>query len=435
MCAKNIWNLFLPVIFFVVISGCAISNQGAVDYRYNRPGTTGGELQPKYISISNAKNRIVAGDPIAVSIKQVFVKDFSEFRSLLRIARREPTSGDIAIVASTCEDPCARKFGSDGVRNSKVIYYSNDVRRGQFLNFSNLHGVYGPISYSGHPFKMDVYIIELDADGTQLSNLAGNLATLGETFYPPAHPVTSILSSLAEVFIQDDLDDTAMAFSFDLKSLAESADAANPDTAFLEAGNYIIVRSEDRSKQIPWSELSFNTSVGRVVYKSCAGELEPIESCYYLDNSYVVVEITKAASAMANDSQQMLFSTLRNTISGAGGAMNSQVSSESVAKIKESLESLEVRSAASGYLSGIKNSAANSFERKTLVFEFVTLWFDGSRSVLASDVNLVAGQVRAFLGQCSGITVEERVGYHDAVKSRNTTNKPELIRALENCSA
>ena len=434
MCAKSIWNLFLPVILFALTSGCAISNQGAVDYRYNRPGSTSGELQPKYISLSNAKNKIVAGDPIAVSIKQVFVKDFSEFRSLLRIARREPTSGDIAIVASTCEDPCARKFGSDGIRNSKVIYYSNDVRRGQFLNFSNLHGVYGPISYNGNPFKMDIYIVELDADGNQLSNLAGNLAMLGETFYPPAHPATSILSSLADVFIQDDLDDNAMAFSFDLKSLAVSADAVNPDTAFLEAGNYIVVRSEDRSKQIPWSELSFNTSVGRVVYKSCAGQLEPAESCYYLDNSYVVVEITKAASAMANDSQQMLFSTLKSTLSGAGGAMNSQVSSESITKVKESLESLEVRTAVSGYLSGIKSSAANSFERKRLAFEFVTLWFDGNRKVLVSDVNLVAGQVSDFLGRCSGITVEERVGYHDAVKSRSAVNKPNLIQTLESCS-
>jgi len=416
----------------VVVSGCAISNQGAVDYRYNRPGSSS-ELQPKYISASNANNKIVAGDPISVSIKQVFVKDFSEFRSLLRIARNEPTSGDIAIVASTCEDPCSRKFGSDGVKNSKVIYYSDDVRRGQFLNFSNLHGVYGPITYNGNPFKMDIYIVELDADGTQLTNLAENLAILGETFYPPAHPASSILSSLADVFIKDDQDDTAMAFSFDLKSMSATTAAVNPDTAILEAGNYIIIRSEDRSKQIPWTELSFNNHVGRVVYKSCKDDVEPVDSCFYLDNSYVVVEITKADNAIANDSQQMLFSALKNTISGSGGTMNSQVSAESISKIKESLDSLEVRTAASEFLSKIKNNTTGSLERKSSAFGFSTLWFDGSMSVLGADVNFIAIQVSNILGDCSGVTVEEKVSIHEAVKSRSTTSIPNIIQVFEKC--
>ena len=89
MCAKSIWNLFLPVILFALTSGCAISNQGAVDYRYNRPGSTSGELQPKYISLSNAKNKIVAGDPIAVSICSMVARESSPVVRFLRWERNK----------------------------------------------------------------------------------------------------------------------------------------------------------------------------------------------------------------------------------------------------------------------------------------------------------------------------------------------------------
>lgn len=416
-------------------SACAISNQGVVDYRYNRPGINQGKLNPKYIRSEDAANLISAGDPITVSLKQVFVKDFTEYRSLLRIARNEPTTGDIAIVSSTCEDPCNRKFGSDGIKSSKVIFYSNDVRRGQFLNLSNLHGVFGPITYGGNPLKFDFYIIELDTDGTQLRNLAANLAGLGETFYPPAHPATAILSSLAEVFIKDDQDDNIFTFSFDLKSPAAESSTANPSSAAIEAGNYVLIRSEDRTKQIPWSTLAYNDSTGRVVYSRCALTPEPTEDCFYTSNSYMVIEVSKAKNAVSNDAQQIIFSALKSSIAATGPSiLNNQLTAEKMQEIRNSLESTEIRGRVLQTIKTIKESPADSQKRKLAALNLASIWFDSKKTVLPSDTSIVAIQTDDLFGRCVGLSTDNAILYQDAVRARNIADKAAFVNTLAQCS-
>ena len=416
-------------------SACAISNQGAVDYRYNRPDTHQGSLNPKYIRSEAAANLISAGDPITVSLKQVFIKDFIEYRSLLRVVRNEPTTGDIAIVSSTCEDPCNRKFGNDGIKNSKVIFYSNDVRRGQFLNLSNLHGVFGPITYGGNPLKLDFYIIELDTDGTQLRNLAANLAGLGETFYPPAHPATAILSSLAEVFIKDDQDDNIFTFSFDLKSPTDEKPTANPSSAAIEAGNYVLIRSEDRTKQIPWSSLAYNDATGRVVNSRCALMFEPADDCFYTDNSYMVIEVSKAKTAANNDAQQIIFSALKSSIAATGPSLlNNQLTAEKMQEIRNSLESTEIRGRAVHTLKTIKDSPPDSQERKRATLNLASIWFDESKVTLPSDTSMVAIQADDLLGRCMGLSTEDALLYQDAIRTRKVANKAALVNTLVECS-
>ncbi|WP_210639351.1 hypothetical protein [Pseudomonas sp. Tri1] len=430
-------STFANVVLLSLItlcSACAISNQGTVDYRYNRPGTNQGILNPKYIRSEAAANLISAGDPITVSLKQVFVKDFTEYRSLLRVIRNEPTTGDIAIVSSTCEDPCNRKFGSDGIKSSKVIFYSNDVRRGQFLNLSNLHGVFGPITYGGNPLKFDFYIIELDTDGTQLRNLAANLAGLGETFYPPAHPATAILSSLAEVFIKDDQDDNIFTFSFDLKSPTTENSTINPSSAAIEAGNYVLIRSEDRTQQIPWSILAYNDATGRVVHSRCASMIEPTADCFYTDNSYMVIEVSKAKNAVSNDAQQIIFSALKSSITATGPSiLNNQLTAEKMQEIRNSLESTEIRGRTVHLLKAIKDSPPDSQRRRLETLNLASIWFDGSKTILPSDTSIVAAQANDLLGQCAGLSTEDALLYQDAIRTRTLVNKAAFVNALVQC--
>ena len=428
----NFSNLkVLAIPFAALICGCAITNQGAIDYRIERPDGSGGSLSPKYTKANSLYGHLESGDALSVSLKQVFIKDLTEGRSALRYIRGEPATADVAIVASACENPCARKFGAEGVRNSKVIFYSNDVREGQYLNLSNLHGVYGPIAYNGNPFKVDIYIIELDESGEKVRNLLGSLASLGQTFYPPAHPAATVLSALAETFIQDDQDDNVFTYSFDL--VAKNPDSKNPSTAHLEVGDYVLIRSEDRSKIIPWKELSLNKSVGRVVKNSsdCTTTTEPDTSCYYTENSYVVLEVSKAGSSIATDSQQVVFSALRSQLDSSSG--NMEITSQQIDAIKNSLESVEARDKAKGSISDLTESPPNSSGRRAAALNFVSTWFDPNINVEEHDKQLIIKRTNKMLGGCANLSATEIATYQDEIKNRTTASKPSLISALYSC--
>lgn len=423
---------FILPLFFL-ISGCAISNQGAIDYRFNRPGQEDGYLSPKYINVDEASHKIQAGDAISVTLKQVFLNDLEEWRSVLRIARSEPATADVAIVASTCESPCARKFGVEGIKNSKVIFYSNDVREKQFLNLSNLHGVYGPITYNGRPFKIDIYVIELDESGEKTRNLLGSLANLGQTFYPPAHPAAAVLSTLAETFIQDDQDDNVFTYSFDLAGQNTISNERNPNTAYLEAGDYVLIRSEDRTKQVPWGNLALNKSVGRVVKRegNCATTREPDQTCYYTENSYVVLGVSRAGGSVANDSQQIVFSALRNHLDGSSG--NMEISSQEIEEIKKSLESAEVRKKAEGSFEDIIDSTPDTAERMEAILSFVSIWFEQGATVNDKDKAIVVDAANKLLAQCAGLSISDMTAYQDNISSRSIQNREPLMSALSVC--
>ncbi|MFV3325114.1 hypothetical protein ACNFG0_01440 [Pseudomonas sp. NY15372] len=431
---KAMWR-FGPCLF-LALTGCSITNQGAVDYRYSRPGTEAATLSSKYVSAAKAKNALKTGDPVTITLKQVYINQLTEFKTPLRYVRFEPTTGDVAIIASACESPCKRNFGPEGLRNSKVIFYSNDVRERQFLNLSNLQGIYGPISYTGKPLKIDLYMIELDESGEQIKQLLSNLATLGQTFYPPAHPAATVLTTLADTFIRDDQDDNIFTYSFDLIAHRSDDGILNPNTAYLETGNYILVRSENRERAVPWDNLGFNTPTGRLVYRkdNCVNASEPNPSCYFTDSSYAVLEINKAASAIANtnDEQQVLYSTLRQQIEQASAS--APLSTEKIDALKEELTSIDIRNQSVSALSRIEGSQPDSAQRRAATLSFVTLWSDTDKVVAAKDADMVATRFNSILVGCTGISEQQMIAYHDEVKHRAITDKASLLNTLNTCT-
>lgn len=424
----------IALALHLVVSGCAITNQGSVDYRFERPGSANDALASKYISTAAASNPLKSGDPITITLKQVYINQLTEFRSPLRYVRLEPTTGDVAIIASACESPCERKFGAQGLRNSKVIYYSNDVRERQFLNLSNLQGIYGPITYTGNPFKIDIYMIELDESGPQIKQLLGSLATLGQTFYPPAHPAATVLTTLADSFIGDDQDDNIFTFSFDLVAHRIDGNTNSPATAFLEAGHYILIRSEDREQLVQWAKLGLNSPTGRVVYRkdNCINSIEPDVGCYFTENSYVVLEVNRTTSAIANDVQQALYSSFHDKL--AQPSTGASLSTEKIEILKTELISLEVRNQAISALSRIEISAPGSAQRKSASLSFITLWSDLEKSVVAQDKNTVAERLNLILASCTELSERQLVAYYDQIKSRAFADKSEILRDLNTCN-
>lgn len=423
----------LATVTLLNLGGCAISNQGAVDYRYHRPGAVDGPLSAKNIYASEAKHLLKAGDPIAITLKTVFIKDLTEWTSPLRLARGEPATGDIAIVASTCESPCDRKHGPEGIRSSKVIFYSNDVRENQYLNLSNLNNVYGPMTYNGNPFKLDIYIIELDESGAQVRQMLGSLASLGKTFYPPAHPAANVLSALADTFIKDDQDDNAFTYSFDLVGMNTRVDPKNPKTGYLETGDYVLVRTEDRGAAAPWESLVYNSARARLVKKdgTCNAKEAPRDGCDYRDNSYVVLEVRKAEGAVANDSQQLVFSALKSQLDADAGSR--EITADKIGAIKASLESAETRSDTKNHIALVKDSPAGSMQRRAAALNFVSSWFDPATVITAADKASVIKQANELFGTCMNLSTSQVAQYQDEVAKRMLSNKAQFLSALEAC--
>lgn len=432
--------LIFGILAFVgLVNGCAISNQGMVDYRYQRPGSQ--SLEPINISQEEAKNAIREGDPLVLSLKYVYLKDFTEFRSPLRLVRMEPANGEIAVVTKVCEAPCQRTQGPDAISEARVIYYGDDVWKGQPLNLRNLESLYGPITYKGNTLRLDVYIVELDMPGAQLRQLTKTLASLGTTFYPPAHPVTPILSTLADTFIQDDQDDNVFSFSFDLKARVDSGSGKlNPATGVLESGNYILVRLQDRTKSINWQNLRFDEKNGQVINLSGSCTFNAADKSFhgceeYREGSYVVIEVAVAKSALAADVQQVLYKDLQGKLAAEGvpGAL-AGINKDALTEIQTSLASLGARDAAIQAIRGLENSKPGDVQRKSSTVSFASLWFDSSKKFEDADKGIVVRRMTSFLGACSNLSSSEAIGLSKAVTERDQAKSDAVVSALENCT-
>lgn len=388
-----------------LLVSCAISNEGATDYRYinrsvvntNSPQgklSSGYVSKVKYIKPSQVVSTHIVneGDPLLISLKQVFIKDFSEFRSPLRIIRgMEPANGEIAVVVNAFEVGSGKKldFGPNGKKNARVVFFSDDVWEGQFLNLSNLSSIYGPLTYGGNPFVLDIYMVEIDTPGPQLRQLLSNLAAIGSTFYPPASPLAGPLARLAGTLIADDQDDRAYHFTAEFKSSKGSV--ADLSTGVLLTGDYVFIRERDRHQSTDWSNLDYDEMSGKLVYKTIKATNKPCEKpefkefppeCYFRENSYIVVEVNKAESAIENDTHQAMFQTL--------SALSQEIAQERAPIFREavpvdSLSQLaaqvkEMR-AADLMIRQLKVLVAKKDKDKNIALNnFVNLWIEGEGS-------------------------------------------------------
>ncbi|WP_432454910.1 hypothetical protein ACRRS0_05485 [Agarivorans sp. QJM3NY_29] len=328
----SILKLIKLCLLAALMSGCAISNEGATDYRYYNPtdNTAGKYIKPKDVKNS----QLAIGDGLVVSIKQMYIQEFTEWRSPLSVLRGEPTNGEIAIVVNAFEQGTeSLNFGSKGLENARVVFFSDDVREGQTLNFSNLSTIYGPLKYNGNNFVIDLYIVEFDKPGEQLKQLIKNLSELGSTFYPPASPLSGALSQLAGSLVTDQQEDRVFHYTYELKPVGGDP---NLETSILLTGNYAFIREDDRHNITNWAELSINPKNGRIVYKTIEKKdadnkiisidcndpsKESPAECFYTDNTYIVIEVNKASSSLKNDTQQMVYKDLVSNLASTSAEL------------------------------------------------------------------------------------------------------------------
>jgi hypothetical protein len=309
-------NLIASVLALVSatlsLSGCALIDEGAIDYRRaeiqdaTTPAAPGDEVSPaklveKYQPISDEflDAYITKDDFYQVTLKQGVIKDFEELFGQL-------DDGEVAVVATVfevgdlAEDGTARtiNFSPNAVQSARVIYYSGDVERGQPLNLSQLP-IYGPIQYhQGNSLVIQLYGIELDQISDRTKSLIKELARLGASAAtvaasPAAGQGVDVLTNLAMAFLNGNHDDVMFRYDMTLASQFQSRFVPQD---YLTEGERVFVRQDDRQVPIDWSSLTLDRMSGRLLKNGQE----------FRDSSYMIVDVVKLRNATGALSQVSL---------------------------------------------------------------------------------------------------------------------------------
>jgi hypothetical protein len=234
------------------------------------------------------------GQIISVYLQQTYIQDFSERWEGLWEGLFASKRGEIAIVARVAEldDKADFDFTTAGRDRGRLIYYSEGVQAGQFLNFSQLP-IYGPIEYKGKPLVMEFYIIELDVkENTEVSGMLSAAAGLGAVAYPPASPILKVLDTIGGGLLKANKND--LEFKYHAAILAGDTQLKSLKAGTLEFGNYAFVRMPYTDPKDPsssnihrWSTWWFNQKNARIYEdEDCSRPL--------LTQTYFTVQLNRA---------------------------------------------------------------------------------------------------------------------------------------------
>jgi hypothetical protein len=269
------------------LTGCAGLNEGAVDYRYLEPAKDNGLIlrgfKQKYFGKNQLpKNIIKSNQSVSIRLMQAYICDFREGGIApdmfshpgnkgdtpcdgRKSFASTSTGGEIAIIVNAFErdENTKIRYDKNAINKGRLVYYNSDVREtGQHLNFNNLP-VYGPITYKGHPFFIDLIILEMDEVESQKLNLImSELASLGSKAYPPSSPVLGILNLLGGALLSGDQNDVEFRYNLELEPLGGDGLVVR---APLATGYYAFVRMEKRNNPVPWANLGLDAKTGRLI--------------------------------------------------------------------------------------------------------------------------------------------------------------------------
>lgn len=285
------------ILSFSVIAlwGCSSTNTGEIDFRRVEPVSDIGAAEKRYrenckgaygeavLPVSRAKCRpmfevrmdrqnsgfgrpIISGDVYSLRLEHGLIADISELPFPLSRPGGgsnpfRPT-GEIVILANVFEFGASNPKFLDPIdlTQAKVVYFSDDVRAHQDLNFKNIP-LQAPVAYSGNPIGIQLMIVEMDRTSGPAESLISRLAELGKTSdYLPGSTVNTLLD-LGAALLQQNHDDLIFEYRM---VLDPSTTSAHPASSPFEEGRYILMRNEDRDTEIPWNDFRFDPETGKI---------------------------------------------------------------------------------------------------------------------------------------------------------------------------
>lgn len=270
------------IVIAMALTGCATGpvtyNEGStrvVGYTNKDPAKAVGLYMAGSDLLKKSEKTIInPKDAFSIRLLSAFICDFRELSNpadIAAISNRGATScsggdggqhagtrGEIAIVANVGErsNSGGLTFDPSNVKNGRVIYYNEDVREtGQLINALNLP-VYGPKTYGGKPFYIDLAILELDnKENAAARKLLKQLADVGTLPAAPNTPILKLLNTLGGALIDANGDDLEMRYQMETDSKLDcdklEGGHSCSDLAVhrmpLREGYYAFIRSENRS--------------------------------------------------------------------------------------------------------------------------------------------------------------------------------------------
>ncbi len=339
----------------LLISSCALSNQGEVDVFYSSSSTThdneNSKLYPIFVDKVNKSTPFLEGDLVSFHLVNAFIGNFDEdalapaefgqyastFLGASIFGGRSPrVKGEIAIVARVFEFTGSGTgdfdFGPEA--DGRVVFYSDDVTRHQKLNLRNIP-IYGPVKRPSGPLAFRIEGAELDTSSEQEKALLSQLSSLGSIAYAPASPALGVLETIGSSFINSQPDHTKF---FRMTMLFSPQTGGNDNHLELRPGYYIFIKDPHRRGNKHWDRrVELNKETGLLMKKGCSlkkkeTEAEKTEAektekevfdikkynkCEFRDFSYLVVEVGRNVGEGEVQIRQEGFRALIDTLRDA----------------------------------------------------------------------------------------------------------------------
>lgn len=354
----------------LTLSACSVSNVGEIDYRRADAGVTAftGEKQdgaynleapqcalddigapdcaatplgeekvlfwPSRLLNRDMKGRLGFDNPIkkddnvAVRLRSVYIgrklvpENFITELGLSSAARGEAavyletgkTNLEIAVVANAFQlaggDRGDFNFDNNSLSEARVVYFSDDVTPGQFLNMNNML-IYGPKKFEGAGIGLTLGVIEMDVEDARQIELLESLAGFGGKAFPAIAPAAGILNSIGGALLGSGNNNDIM-FRYD-QALDPEDSSTRLNFSRLEEGNYVFVRDHNRARSVPWERLFLDDNTAELW--ECAGSA-PSRCARYTDGIYMVIQIARSAASYEVALAQNTLNALEEALSG-----------------------------------------------------------------------------------------------------------------------
>jgi hypothetical protein len=231
------------------------------------------------------------GDNVAISIKTLLFKDFEETgEDILGKIFGTNTKGEIAIVANVTQG--VRSPGglnAEGQIDGRVVYYGNDILRGQFANEFNIP-LFGPTPLVDGPLTIDIWVLELDkAETRQFAPILKTLSGIATRGLGLAIGEEKILNQIGSAFLTGNDDDIIGHFTLTLVPKRLTTKMADP---ILQVSDIIISRTKARPKGIDFDDCAYEPLQGAVYCNKGLADYSNI-----IENNTFILSVRKVSSS------------------------------------------------------------------------------------------------------------------------------------------
>lgn len=195
---------------------------------------------------------------------------------------------EFAPANSTAAAAAARRFlepgqfsGTDDPSDVelKLIYFSDDIERGQPFSFSNIP-LRARSRYEGGSIGIQIVVMEVDAQSGPVASLMGTLARFGQQVVPGPTEVKDLLFDLGEsLFTGAGSDDRLFEYRFVLSAPGATADSMQ---ATFAPGRYVLRRWQERERRMEWGNVRLDHNTARLFRQSDGGAVQEITDELYL---------------------------------------------------------------------------------------------------------------------------------------------------------